>query len=201
MNNYEDIQHVFTSPLRRAVATATIGLGKYPYKERNNLKFKAEPWLRETVKSQCDIPYFTDSLKELYPELDLSAIHEKFWFLEQYVSSETNEVDHREQLKTRIAQKDTDEEKLSAIIDYMQEISPKRIEDSQQTSKRVAHAKEVVGSHLRQIEAVSGQDIKHNSVLLVAHSNFLRHFSGSGLASKNGETSGEDLVPKDGHRF
>jgi len=83
----------------------------------------------------------------------------------------------------------------------MQEISPKRIEDSFQASSRVAKAKEVLGNELRKIEAETGADIKPFSVLLVAHSNFLRHFTGTGLTSKNGETSGEDMVPKDSHRF
>ena len=140
-------------------------------------------------------------MKTLYPELDLSLIKNKFWLFDHYITSETSEVDHRQEILARMESKSTDQEKLDAIIDYMAEISPKRIEDSYQASNRVAKAKQVVGAHLREIEAHTGADIKPNSVLLVAHSNFLRHFTGTGLASKNGESSGEDMVPKDSHRF
>lgn len=68
-------------------------------------------------------------------------IKNKFWLFDHYITSETSEVDHRQEILARMESKSTDLEKLDAIIDYMAEISPKRIEDSYQASSRVAKAK------------------------------------------------------------
>jgi len=59
MNSYQNITHVYSSPLRRAVITGRITMETYPNLEKNNTVFKVIPWFRETMKSQCDLAYYT----------------------------------------------------------------------------------------------------------------------------------------------
>lgn len=186
--------------MRRAVQTMMIGLENYPHKERNQMKIKLHPWFRESIKSQCDIALLTkDNIQ--YPELDLSLLKDNFWFLESIISSGGNEVDHREKILERIAGIQDDLDKVHAIVDYLKEISPERIEDPYQCIERVSNAKKILGEQLRQIEQETGQDIKPNSILVVAHSNFLRNFTGTGLVQKEGAKSEDDITILNAIRF
>lgn len=166
---------------------------EYPKAEANKLKFKVLPWCRETMKSQCDLAFHTDKLNQEYPDLDTSLVQGKFWFLDFYVPLHEATVQHVDLIRQKMAEKDSNEEKLQSIVDYMKSVSPTRIENEQQAHLRVLRAKEQLASELRQIEAETGKDIQDFNIVLVAHSNFLRNFTGEGL--------GKDLKPINCHRF
>lgn len=166
----------------------------YPNLEKNKVSFKLIPWFRETMKSQCDLAFYTNKVKEEFPDLDVSMCENRFWFLDAYIPLEDLPVQHVEEIKKRIsAVEGDDDDKLKAIVEYMKEVSPTRIENERQAEQRVLKGKEVLAQQLRNIEAETGKDIETNSVALFAHSNCLRHFTGEGL--------GEDLHPINCHRF
>ena len=48
---HTSISHVFSSPLRRAVATGKIAMEGHPNAANGGVKFKLIPWFRETMKS------------------------------------------------------------------------------------------------------------------------------------------------------
>jgi broad specificity phosphatase PhoE len=83
---------------------------------------------------------------------------------------------------------DTYEEKLSFIIDYMESISPDRIEDSYQDEERVHNLKKILAAELRAIEEKTGDSISDNTILIVSHGYTLRHFTGDGIID-NGKST------------
>jgi hypothetical protein len=102
-------------------------------------------------------------------------------------------------IKEKLSILQNDEEKLNALIDYLESISPSRIEDVYQASDRVANAKKALGEQLRQIEQETGESIGDNSVLIVAHDNCLKHFT----SATGGFEEGHEgyLVPKNCYQF
>ena len=177
-----------SSPLRRAVLTAKIALENHPNKA--NQEWKIIPWIRETMKSNCDIAISTHKLKEQYPDLDIEDIYkdDQFWCLQYYKPLDAETTTHEDAIKAtkhRNAILAALEEKkdIQVVLDYMAKINPERIEAPYQAHLRVLEAKKALGEYIRGLEA-EGKEVKDLELLVVAHSNFLRYFTCESIDEK-----------------
>lgn len=164
--------------MRRAFLTAHHGLKTHH--NRENFEFKLLKFFRETIKSQCDLGFYTEDLLKFEPKLDISEFtSNKIWFLKDaYIDVEG--IDHREKMIEIYEKEGT----IDSLVNYMKEICPKRPENSQQAFLRVKKAKEDLRQYLREIEEKSGNEIQDFQVILVAHSNVLRHFTATSVSDK-----------------
>lgn len=73
---------------------------------------------------------------------------------------------------------------LETIVQKMKEMSPERLETGQQARRRMNQVK----SRLRSF--ISTQKISENNIIIVAHSNFLKHFTSTYLNPETGKPEG-----------
>ena len=162
------IKLVLVSPLRRAVQTAVLSLADYP----GPLQWKAFPWFREILLSQCDLGlYSVDHLKN-YPFIDSSSLKDdKLWFLDHYIDLDGQNSfvkDARKAYESNPCDQ--------SIIDTMVKCFPD-VETPAQMIARVKKFREELAAFLEE-KASQGQPVKDGELLLVGHSRMLKFIFG-----------------------
>jgi len=167
-----DIKFVITSPLVRALNTGIISFELH----HNNPKLIAEGWLRESIKSNCDLAMKTKALQEQHPDIEFRNVDGVLWYLDKWAKpSSPDSIDHADQIKALYSAKPD----VQTILDYLEKISPERLEDEDMIYRRVAIAKaEVIKLVQELIEKHGAMD---HQILIVAHSNFLKNFEATGV--------------------
>lgn len=156
--------------------TGKIALEGHPQEQT----YKLIRWFRESIKSQCDLAYFTSELAQEYPDLDITEFADKLWFLKDaYVPLENPEVDHRK-IMIEEYEKNPSEETL---VKYMERVSPVRVETNEQAYLRIENAKNALREYMRELEA-SGNEIKDFELVVTAHSNVLKYFTADSVDEK-----------------
>jgi hypothetical protein len=160
------------------VLTGKIATKTHP--NSDDISWKAVPWMRETIKSNCDLACFTQKIKEEFPDLDVSDCEDPIWFLRDVFVPAESGVDHQAKMIAAWEEKPD----VQSLIDYMQSISPERIESPWQAYQRAQRAKQEVAKEIKKFVEENGAQ-SEIQILLVAHSNFLRNFTASGFNQEN----------------
>ena len=167
--SYPNIKYVFVSPMRRASLTAILSLKDYP----GQLEWRALPWFREIMLSQCDIGYYClDMLKE-YPFIDISSLKDnRLWFMDYYDNTHDPQ-DHCSKVKQLYAEKPC----LETLIAYFKENFPNMESASQmyyRVDRTLADLKQFISD-----KAAAGTPVKDDEILLVSHSRIIRYLHGA----------------------
>lgn len=168
---YPNLKYIFVSPLRRATETGVKSLKDY---QGNNgeLEWRALPWFREVMLSQCDLGFFSlDYLKDNY-FIDSSMLNEnRLWFLEYY-ATELDTENKAQEMKDAYGK----DPQVATLIEELKSHYP-NMESGRQIHFRVNKTLEYLQEFIKQ-KAAEGNPVKDEEILLVGHSTVLRYLHG-----------------------
>jgi len=167
-----NIKVVFTSPLRRAIATATEIFKNH----KNKPRIVVLPMLREILESSCDIPEDLEKIKKLFPHVDFSEM-DKFqdkdtWILETIMDPQAKEELVNGALEFCKDKEDKGKAFRSFLAKKMKDSWPRVFEFGYDLVNRASKAKKEIRE--RMMELKPGE-----KVAVVSHSAYLRRFYGS----------------------
>lgn len=182
---YKDIKYVFVSPMVRTCHTAREALGKY--KKAPIWKFL--PLIHEKVDCTCNIAVKTDQVRKQYPEIEApKELDDKAWFLKDLVILE-EENKYAEQAAEKFEKSGWNPDSL---MDFMWEIRPDYLENQKQMRARIFKAREFLLNFVKE-KKESGEELKDNQILVVAHLTALEYFTANGYKDDGEPYGGEDF--------
>ncbi|CAI2376181.1 unnamed protein product [Moneuplotes crassus] len=170
------VDHVFVSPLKRALETAYYVFMNHP--NFDNIQFILMPILKEAIDTTCDIPVnvqeTVEEFKGKFPKFDTSEL-EKYSDPLHFFLEDINLDFSKKILSSKIL--DSNDPLCSnaydLLLDEINENYPAQIETRKSAITRVNKAKKVVKDFLESTELDSD-----SKVVLVGHSNYFKMWTG-----------------------